>query len=493
MKNFSFTAIIIAIVAPFVKLFPSWALKYTKKSNAFAEKFQLSAIKEENYLLSHPQSAEWIGERIWHLQTRKYFNNNKRARPELFEAFIKDINNSLLFDIAYEVAPEEAIKAKSYTLDSERIIKACNDNVNYLYTLADKQPQSFTVAVVRKLEQNRQEAYLSYLFTKCNWEKLMELDIILFEEAEKSKVAESCLSFLMGWQDFNPNLSAEQLIKLGDKYEKWCQNANPFNVANKMATYWCKNQNFQAIDKLLHRLIETEASSKRNDLARELLQMIPEDVSYYADDLILLLNLGIACPFAFKYLFNKDTANIDFNLDLCIGQKVENRISVKDFERFNVKQQEKFLIALAKDEVLSRAMLEKAPNIATQKELLDILEEKAQLKWFEPLLGCAIQEESLKILENYFKTGKIYGTLQDLTFKDFQWVDAFIEHNWYDEDHKIKLMQSIFIDEILLFMQKYGITQAQFEALLTSKNADLAPKAKLYMKKEKEADFEDGN
>ena len=44
-------------------------------------------------------------------------------------------------------------------------------------------------------------------------------------------------------------------------------------------------------------------------------------------------------------------------------------------------------------------------------------------------------------------------------------------------------MQSVFIAEILKFMQKYGITQAQFEALLTGKNANLAPEAKLYLKK----------
>ena len=491
MKNFNFKAIIIAIVAPFVKLFPAWALKFTKKSNPFAEKFQLSAIEEENYLLKHLQSAEWIGARIWHLQTRKYFYNNKHAQPELFEAFIKDINNSLLFDTAYEIVPEEAIRAKGYTLDSERVIKACDDNLNHLYFLMEKQPQSFSVDLLRKMSESRQEAFFSHIFSKSNWEKLAELDVVLFERVKKSKTAESCLSFLLGLDDYTPNLSPEQLVTLGDKFEKWCQNANPFNVASKMATYWASIQDYKAIDKLLNRLLNMEASSKRNAWARELLQMLA-GTDFYASAVVKLLDEGIACPFAFKLLFNKDTANVDFNLDLCIEQKVENRISVKDFERFNVKQKEKLLIALAKDDVLSQTMLEKAPNIATKKELLDILEEKAQLKWFQPLLGCAIQEESLKILENYFNAEKIYGTLQDLTFKDYRWVDAFIEHNWYDEAHKIKLMQSIFVDEILLFMQKYGITQAQFEALLTSKNADLAPEAKLYMKKAKDADFEDG-
>ncbi len=483
MKNFNFVAIIIAIVAPFVKLFPAWALKYTKRTNRFSEKFQISAIKEENYLLKHPQSAAWVGERIWHLQTRKYMFGLRDTRPELFDAFICNIDNPIVFDAAYEIVPEEAIKVKGYTLDSNRVIKACNDNVNYLYILEGKQPQSFTVDLVRRLAENRQQVYFSYLFSKSRWEKLAELDVVLFEQTKKSETAESCLSFLMGRQDYTPNLSPEQLITLGDKYEKWCQNANPINVANKMATYWANIQDFQAIDKLLHRVLETEASQKRDDLARELLKMIPEDVSYYADDIILLLDFGIACPFAFKYLFNKATANVDFNLDLCIEQKVENRISIRDFERFNVKQKEKLLIALAKDDVLSQTMLEKAPNIATKKELLDILEEKAQLKWFQPLLGGYITEDNIRIIENYYKTGKLYGKIQDMTFNDQRWVDIFVTHNWYDDEHKLKLMQCVFIAEILKFMQKYGITQAQFEALLTGKNANLAPEAKLYLKK----------
>ena len=90
MKNSKFVAIIIAVVAPIVKWFPSWALKYTKRSNKYAKKFQLSAVDEEKFLLKHPQSAEWIRERIWHLQTRKYFFEQKNSQPALFEALISN-------------------------------------------------------------------------------------------------------------------------------------------------------------------------------------------------------------------------------------------------------------------------------------------------------------------------------------------------------------------------------------------------------------------
>ncbi len=484
MKHFNFTAIIIAIVAPFVKLFPAWALKYTKRSNPFAQKFQLSAIDEENYFLKHPQSTEWVAERIWHLQTRKYFYNLKDMRPELFEIFIKDIPNSVIFDAAYEIAPEDAIKAKNYTLDSKRLVKACDDNVNYLYILANKQPQSFTVDVVKKLGENRQKAYFSYLFTKCNWDKLRELDVLLCEAYKKSDEAKNCLSFLLRQKDYEPNLSAEQLSSLGGEFAKWCQNSSPFIVADKMADYWAKEQNFIAINDLLQRVIRTEASQQRDITARKLLRMLPTDITYYAENINLMLERGIACPYAFKFLLDQeDLANANLNLALCINQKLEGNILKQDFERFDINLKEKLLFALADDNLLSKEMLNQAPNETIKKRLLDILEEKAQVKWFEPQLGYSIKSESIKILDNYFKNGKIYGALQDLTFRDYQWVQIFVEQNWYNDEHKLKLMQSVFVYQIQFFIQKYGITQAQFEALLTGRNSQLAPEAMQYLKK----------
>lgn len=487
MKNFSFTAIIIAIVAPIVKLFPAWALKYTKRTNRFAQKFQLSAIAEESYLLKHPQSEVWVGERIWHLQTRKYMFGLRDTRPELFEAFINNINNGTIFDAAYEIAPEDAVKAKGYTLDSARVIKACDDNEKYLYILAEKQPQSFTAEVIRRLGKNRQEAYFSYLFSKSRWKELAELDVVLFEQFEKNETAQNCLSFMLRQKDYKPNLSAEQLssLSLRDVFKYWCKNANPFVVAEKMINYWAEEQNLIAINDLLRRVIKTKACPERDDTARRLLHIqSPEGNVYYADSLHLMLNRGIACPLAFKFLLDQDDeANVDLNLSLCIIHELLGKILKQDFERFNEKQKNRLLIALAKNSILSKEMLEKAPNETTQRELLDILEEQAQAKWFIPRLGGHITADDIRIIENYYKTGKLYGKIQDMTFKDQRWVDIFVTHNWYDDEHKLKLMQSVFIAEILKFMQKYGITQAQFEALLTGKNANLAPEAKLYLKK----------
>ena len=480
-KNSKLMAAKATIMAPIAKLFPAWALKFTTGSNPYAEKFQLSSEKEISYLLEHPKSAAWIGNRIWDFQTYTYMFGLKNKRPELFEAFVGNIYNGTLFDAAYQVAPEDAIKVQSYTLDANRVIKACNDNVNYLYILANSQPQSFTVGLVKRLAQNRQEAYFAYLLSKSRWEKLAELDVILFDEAKKNETAKSCLSFLLRQKNYNPNLSPEQLSSLGEDYQIWCQNAKIDYVAEKMLSPWKKNSLYTEIYALLNRLLqEVEASEKRNDTARDLLETLL-GTDLYTKGVMELLDNGIALPKAFFCLRKEQEDLIEKNLNLCIMQKLEGKIFMSDFECFNETQKEKELIALAKDGILSNEMLEKASADVKQK-LLDILEEQAQVQWFTPLMGYSITEDSIRTLKNYQQKGKLYGALQDLTFKDHRWVAAFVENKFYDEDHILKLMQSVFSGSVKYYIQNFGITQRQFEALLTGRNSSLAPEAKMYMK-----------
>ena len=485
MKSF-----FISIAAPIVKLFPCWAMLYTLKSNPYAQKFQLSAKREikllENMSLLHTNE---VNDRIWHKETLLYGFQSKRDNPELFQLMINCINNASLFDMAYKIAPEDALKTKGYTLDANRVVMACNDNVDYLYILVDKQPQSFTVEVVRKLNSKAKNAFFSYVFTKAMWNKLAEIDVVLFEEEKKCGAARGCLSFLLNQKNYLPNLSPEQLSTLGDNFKSWCEKADVFIVADKMAGYWKQNQDFEAIHLLLCRMFSTESSSIRNDKVRALLQMLPTDISYYRDDLSLALDSGIACPRAFKFLLDfNDDVNVNYNIALCIKQKIEVKISQADFERFNDKQKKKILIALAKDGLLSQELLAEVSDSSTKTELLNILEEKAQIKWFEPLLQRPIQDADVRILDNFYKLKKISGALQDLTFKNGDWVQKFVEMNWYDDKHIIALLQGSYIAHIRQYMKKYGLTQAQFEALLTSKNADLAPQAMLFLRKEQDND-----
>lgn len=492
MKNSKFVAIIIAVFAPIVKLFPSLAMKFTKRSNRFAEKFQLSAIAEESYLLKHPQSEVWVGERIWHLQTRKYMFGLRDTRPELFEAFINNINNGIIFDAAYEIVPEEAIKAKAYTLDAERVIKVCNDNVNYLYILVNKQPQSFTVEVVKKFNKEAKETFFYYLFTNIKWKELAAFDQLLFNDMKKNENFKSYMVFLLSQKYYEPNLSAEQLSSLEIDFENWCQNGNPLIVAEKMVAYWKEKKIFQHLFKLLGRLLHLPVSQCQKDMAFEILNSLRTS-EFYAKSVIALVSYGFACPQDFGVLLDGDQSNlwVEKNLDLCITQNVKERISFEDSERFDEAQKEKLLVALAQEDCLSLWRLSKISNAKLKQKLLDVLEERAQLKWFQSILDQGPKKDNLHILENCQKTGKIYGAVQSFTFKDDKWVHVFVEHNWYDTKHQLQLMQSRFSDSIINFIQKYGITQTLFEALLVGPCSYLAPKAKLYLEKEKDSSFED--
>lgn len=309
----------------------------------------------------------------------------------------------------------------------------------------------------------------------------MALDVVLFEEAPKNKTAECCLSFIMGLKDYAPRLSAEQLATLGDKFDKWRQTADPFIVADKMAEFWCMKQNFQAILNTLSRVLDTENTQNRNDWARELLKMLAgSDV--YASAVTMLLRKGIACPFDFKVLLDKkDSTNVDCNLNLCIYQKLEGRIPENIFELLSPEQQKKLLVARANKGTLTENMLSKVSDATIKNELLDILEEKAQEKWFKPLLNYDIKNEDVAILAHSHIKGKLYPSLLDLTFQDKKWVHVFIEKGWYDTRHLIMLMKSAYVTEIEFFFTHGKMSQPLYEALLTGPNANLAPKAKYYL------------
>lgn len=497
MKNFKFAAILIAIIAPIVKLFPSWALKYTKRSNKYVAKFQLSAKKEIEFFLKNYQThlfknKSWFLERIWRRETRLYALELEDS--PLFRIFIDDIRTAEEFDAAYETAPEEAIKAKGYTLDAERVVKACNDNVNYLYILANKQPQSFTVEVVKKFNSKSKEAYFSYLVTNAQWKKLAELDVVLFAEIKQNELAQCCFRLLLDRKDYVPDLTAEQLSSL-ESFEKWCQNGDTLVVADKMTSYWKEKKDFQALFKLLGRLLQLRASQYQKDMAFEILNSLRTS-EFYAKAVMALVSYGFACPQDFGILLDGDQSKlwVEKNLDLCLAQDVKARISFEDSERFDEAQKEKLLVALAEDDCLSLWRLSKISDAKLKQKLLVVLEERAQLKWFQSVLDQGPKKETLHILENCQKTGKIYGAVQSFTFKDEKWVHVFVEHNWYDAKHQLQLMQSQFSDSITNFIQKYGITQPLFEALLVGPCSYLAPEVKISLKNDdKDCCFAEGD
>ena len=483
MKNSKFVAFFIAIVAPIVKLFPSWALKFTKKSNPFAEKFMISSKREIKYLTKHLKSVAWISERQWHLQTYKYVFALKDKRSLAFQAFISNIDNSEVFDAAYAEVPEEAVKAKSYTLDSKRVITACNDNINFLYCLEKKQPRSFTPDIVRQLEEKARGAYYAFLYTSCHWKELTKLDFLLYQDWKNASTqelrgnAKCCLSLLLGLENYQPSISAAQLSSLG---ETWCQKANPFIVADKMLQYWKESENFNKILALLERILKTPDSQEKDAKSQELLGIL-RNSELYTKAVLTMMRNGIACPKDFISLQNNEEW-VKVNLTLCIEQKVEDKIPLDITRHFSEALKTQQLFALAERGKLSLDLLSDVQNARLKQELMDILEEQAQSEWFNGLLVHSIKDADIQILKHSYETGTIYGKTQDLSFRDQRWVLVFVENGWYDISRQVKLMQSAFVSEIRVFSKKYGITQEQFEALLTGPNAELVPEARQYLK-----------
>ncbi len=477
MKNSKFVAIIIAVVAPIVKWFPSWALKYTKRSNKYAKKFQLSAVDEEKFLLKHPQSAEWIRERIWHLQTRKYFFEQKNSQPALFEAFISNIESRIIFDVAYKIAPEEAIKSKSYTLDADRVIKACNDNVNYLFSLADKQPQSFTVDLVRKLSKDRQDAYFSYLFTKCQWDKMAAFDVLFFEDVQKNENAKNCLSFLLYRKSYYPNLSPEQLSSLGDEFEQWCQHADVKLVLEKMTDFWKKNKNFSALFNAMQRI-----TGKNQNLLLPLLQILRQS-EYYLQTVELLLQKGIACPHDFAVLIAAKSELIKQNVELCIFNKLTQYIDLQDIEKLDYELKVRILTEQAENGCLSFKSLQTVKDVALRKKLTEILENNAQVSWFKSLpdqLNDDVLEQALSTIEKYAEKKALCSGIQDLSLQKSYWANVFATRKWYDEAHILKLLMYCSFDSVVQnFLRENKLSQEQYEALLAGPNAALSMEAQL--------------
>ncbi len=480
MKNFNFKAIIIAIIAPIVKLFPAWALKFTKKSNPFAEKFMISSKREIKYLAKHLKSVNWISERRWRLQTYKLVYACKDPHSLAFQAFINNIDNSEVFDAAYAEVPVEAVEAKGYTLDSKRVITACNDNIDYFYILEKKQPRSFTPDIVRQLEEKVRSAYYDTLYTYGNWQELAKLDSLLYHDWENASTmemrekAKRCLDSLLENKDYLPNLTAGQLRSLGDKFETWSKEANPNIVADKMLQYWKKGKNFNEIFALLERFL----SAPKADTSRAIeISSMLEGTEFYTPAVIAMIGKGIARPQDFSCLTG-DAESIKKNLEHCIAQKVESLISNDDFALLDNTQKASLLEILAKRGKLSLDLLSTVQDNQLKKKLINILEENAQAKWFASLLGHSIVESYIRDLDSM---PCIYGKTQSLSFHDGEWVQIFVEKNWYDEEHIVKLMQSPYAKSIRIFIEKYGLTQKQFEALLTGQNSALAPKVKKFL------------
>lgn len=483
-KNF-FKGIVISIVAQFVKLFPMWAIKHTLKSNHYAPYFCLSHKKEMEVLrriyntTQNIDDLKWLSLHVWRVDTRIACLKDSK----LWQIFIDDICNSYEFKAAYNNVYDKAIAAcTKYTLSKDEVVKVCEHDAVNIKLLLKKQPESFTPDVVKNLRPCTRACVFHELLVAVDREKLQTLDTILYQDSSSgwedvAKIAKGCLSLLLCWEKYVPNLEPKQLVALSD-YATWERNGNPVVVASKMAEYWRQGCNFEKIANFAQKLAKKEAIDAIN-AAKRLVEMLPGG-ELKMKTLKTLIKHDIAMPKYLGYFFKAgDMTALDNNLALCQDQHVVSYIPRWDIEILSKKYQEKILIALTAENKLSQELFDKAsPEI--KAKLFDILEENAQRRWFQTRISYIPVPSDVDKIKTW---RKISATAQEMSFSYPVWTMVFVENQFYDEKHILKLMQRGDKDAIAAFAQKNGLTQEQYTALLFGPRAALAPQLEMYLKK----------
>ncbi len=476
----SFKEMFISIVAPVVRNSPEWAMKYTLKSNPYAEYFQLSH-EQEMEILRKPRKIEWVKARIWLAETRIAC-----LKTKLWKFFADDVQNSNEFQAIFGggVSLETTLACKGYTLSLAEIIATCNRDHKYVEQLLKKQPESFTVNVVDKLDCKAQEVLLSLLFAQKNFSKLNELDSFVWKSSkstskELARIATSCIGIIINNFRYRPNIEACRLAETPG-FEIWKDNADPMVVAEKMTDFWYQNGQYDELYTLVVMLVENSEDAKIIR-AKEIVDMLIICQQAKAVEAVkIMIEKGIACPEYLSILsYDTDKEWVEKNIQLCIASKVVSKISKTDLEILPQTLKEQALIALAEDSKISNELFEIASPELKDK-LFDILEENAQAKWFEPLL---FRNPETGAIDNIKSMRKIGGKIQDLSLKDVEWAKVFAEAQFYDEEHIIKLVQSSLLPAIINFAIKHGLTHEQYTALLMGNSPQLAPQIEKYIKK----------
>ena len=480
-KNF-FKEMFISAVAPFVKLFPMGAIKHTLRSNRYAYKFQLSHKREMEvlrriYRSTDKDGLKWLSLHLWWPETRIACLKD----DELWRIFIDDIRNSAEFKAAYENVREQAVTAcTKYTLSKDEVVEACNDTALNIEPLLAKQPQSFTPDLVSRLQDYGRAELFRLLFKAQKLEMLQSLDTILYQDKSSGvedleKIAKGCLNSLMQWEKYSPSLEPKQLCSL-PWYATWEEKANPVVVASTMGDYWHEGLKY---DKILTfvRILAKIGSKDAIGEAKNLVFMLPNGEKQISA-VRSLVNKGVAMPLFVKCLL-QDEETLAKNLLLCQQQGLIGKVRRMDFELLPEKHQATILFALAKENKLPKDLFEKVdPEL--QAQLFNIIEENAQAAWFEPLY-CKGPVQS--DIDNIKTWRKISSRVQDMSMTYESWAIVFVDNQFYDETHIIKLIQSRHSSAITRFAAKHGLTKEQYTALLFGNQAALAPELESYIKK----------
>ena len=481
MTHKNFSERIISVVSPVVKLFPAWALRYTKKDNPYAKYFLLSH-KREMRILSKTPSYRFLrmAEHRWRPETRlKCLKDEK-----LWKLFVDEIRNSEEFYAAFnnEAARNRAVACKSYTLSDKELVVVCNSDGNFVYQLLKKQPETLTEKVVRKLNNTALCLLFNELVISVNYKMLQQLDLVLYEKSsdsakDVSKSAMAALNLLMHWDAYCPNLSPKQLIML-PKYMAWVNLADPLVVADKMVDYWLNGCHHEPLKKLALRLAESGCKSAKIARAQDIAAQLPTAQS------IALVNTfieaGIACPRFFRLLrANNLNDLVEWNLKLCCAQYCVRQIPIAEIEELPEELKKQALVALASEENLPQKLFETAAPELKEK-LFAIIEENAQVSWFLPRVERKPEDKVVDVLKGM---RKISGRVQDMSLTYPCWAEIFAAEGFYDDEHIIKLLQSKNYHAIWKLVQKQGLTHEQYTAMLFGPLSAQAPQFEAYVKK----------
>ena len=416
----------VSAVAPVVKLFPAWALRYTKKDNFYASYFLLSHKREMKILSETPNYRfRRMAEHLWRPETRL----KCLADGRLYELFVDGIRNSKEFYVAFnnEAARNRAVACKSYTLSNDEIVHVCNGDKKWVPVLLKKQSGSFYDKTVARLSGEARTMLFGRLVVGYSVDILQGLDKILRQDAlfatgDLQKTAAAAMSLLFRNKTYRPNIPAEQLVQLPD-FNVWADDADSLAVANKMANYWLRLRQYDLVERLIERLINDRHPAD----AEKLLATLPDEVF----------------------------------------QRIQDKLC-----------QPEMLLNLAKEDKLPLVLYNlAAPEL--QQRLFDIIEEHAQVRWFRSKVERSVNGDVVDALKNM---RKISGRVQDMSLGSSAWAEIFAAEGFYDDEHVIKLLQSKHYQAVLYLVQKQGLTREQYTALLFGPLAGWAPQLEAYVK-----------
>ena len=480
MTHKNFSEMIVSAVSPVVKLFPAWALRYTKKDNPYAKYFLLSHKREMRILSqASEENLSRLSTHVWRPETRiACLSKGWRAK-----FFVGDIRNSAEFCAAVNNPHirNAAVACPSYTLSANDIIHSCNLYSCSVIILLKKQPETFTEKLVRKLNNTALCLLFNELVISVNYKMLQQLDLVLYEKSldsakDISKSAMAALNLLMQWDAYCPNLSPDQLIML-PKYMAWINRADPLVVADKMVDYWLNGCQHEPLKKLALRLAESGRKSAKIARAQDIAAQLPTTQSIAL--VTTFIEAGIACPRFFKLLrVNKQAGLLELNLKLCCAQDCVGQIPIAEIEELPEELKKQALVALASEENLPQKLFETAAPELKEK-LFAIIEENAQVSWFRPRVERKPEDKVVDVLKGM---RKISGRVQDMSLTYPCWAEIFAAEGFYDDEHIIKLLQSKNYHAIWKLVQKQGLTHEQYTALLFGPLSAQAPQFEAYVK-----------